>query len=564
MSEQSNPAFEKTRDEALRALLSNSGLTPDQVATLKLSQVHLASSTLLFEPDEFDLAAAGQPPTRIKLDDTTQRALIAWLVVRPDSPNSHLFPGDGMEGLDVKTISQVLAAAKPAEVPPPPKAEAVSAPLRDEGEKPRGIPAEPISRRPREVKQEPPPSPPVAPRSVEPEPVSLDEIEALRKRLTQAYDAWAPVVPPRQAPAPESPPLPPIEARPGARPTLPESAPVPTIPPLPVSETEAAMESRAEETPVEQPWPEEIRLATAPRPERAPLVKPAFRPPGEPGVPGEAMPDVTMPGAMGGRVKGLWKAGAENFTLNISYRSAALAGIGLLLAVCGVGLGLAGGMLLGGDELPALLAGATPTHTPIPTPAASATFTPAPSPTPTATASPTSTSSPTSTASPTPTLAAPTVGPTPTPIVIVVTATPTPEPPATATPAPTRPPQSSAPRQPTATPAPTFKYPAPVLLEPPDGAQVPGVINILKWQPVGPLDDNEWYAVRLVFLRQGQPVYEGDRVKVPEWRVADRLYYQADGPELQYKWFVFVERDNPDGSTTQQSPESKTFTFRWD
>ena len=78
------------------------------------------------------------------------------------------------------------------------------------------------------------------------------------------------------------------------------------------------------------------------------------------------------------------------------------------------------------------------------------------------------------------------------------------------------------------------------------------------------LADDEWYAVRMIFNQQGQPVYEGDRVKVPEFRVPDRLYYQADGPLLQYRWFVFVERDNPDGSTTQLSPESKTFAFRWE
>jgi hypothetical protein len=44
----------------------------------------------------------------------------------------------------------------------------------------------------------------------------------------------------------------------------------------------------------------------------------------------------------------------------------------------------------------------------------------------------------------------------------------------------------------------------------------------------------------------------------------DRLFYAADGPELQYRWFVFVERDNPDGSTTQLSPESQTFLFQWE
>lgn len=94
--------------------------------------------------------------------------------------------------------------------------------------------------------------------------------------------------------------------------------------------------------------------------------------------------------------------------------------------------------------------------------------------------------------------------------------------------------------------------------------KVPGLIAILRWRPVGPLADDEWYAVRMLFSQAGQPVIEGDRVKVPEFRMPDRLFYAADGPELQYRWFVFVERDNPDGSTTQLSPESQTFLFQWE
>jgi hypothetical protein len=101
-------------------------------------------------------------------------------------------------------------------------------------------------------------------------------------------------------------------------------------------------------------------------------------------------------------------------------------------------------------------------------------------------------------------------------------------------------------------------------LEPEDGSLVPGVIAILKWESVGPLADNEWYAVRLIFLQQGQSVYNGDRTKDPEWKVPVRFYYQADGPALEYRWFVFVERDNADGSTTELSPDSETSVFRWE
>lgn len=92
---------------------------------------------------------------------------------------------------------------------------------------------------------------------------------------------------------------------------------------------------------------------------------------------------------------------------------------------------------------------------------------------------------------------------------------------------------------------------------------VPGLYVYLKWEPVGPLADDEWYTVRLVFRQRGDLVYEGDSVKGTEWQVPERFYYQADGPALEYRWYVFVERWNPDGSTTQLSPESKTFLFRW-
>ena len=86
---------------------------------------------------------------------------------------------------------------------------------------------------------------------------------------------------------------------------------------------------------------------------------------------------------------------------------------------------------------------------------------------------------------------------------------------------------------------------------------------MLRWKSVDPLAADEWYAVRLIFQRQGKTVYEGDSMRAPEWWLPERLYYMADGPALEYHWFVFIERHNPDGSTTPVSPESKTFTFSW-
>ena len=124
MSEKSNPVSQKARDEAIRALASRGGLTPDQISELKLSQVHLTTGTLVVQPKES--APADQPAT-LKLDSAMHRAVIAWLVVRPDSSNDHLFPGAGLAGLDTTIIREVVAAAAaakpPTPAPPPPGAQ---------------------------------------------------------------------------------------------------------------------------------------------------------------------------------------------------------------------------------------------------------------------------------------------------------------------------------------------------------------------------------------------------------------------------------------------------------
>ncbi len=543
MTQKSSSSFQAARDEALRALVLRAGLTPDQVSALRLDQVHLATGTLVVEPEEFapSRSSIGRSLS-LKLDREVQRALIAWLVVRPDGPNDHLFPGEGAEGLDVTTIGQVVAAPRPSE--PPAEAAGVSAPSVAEREQVPESPPEPTTqeRRPTAERDEGPQAA-----------VPLDEIEALRKRLAEVYDAWAPAAPPgpvepvaRPAPEAEAPPSPPVG------PVEPEVPPEPAVSP-PVEETYVSAPEEEPPSDVVEPAPAaEVDTSVSALPGDSRVAPPAESP----------------LGGLGDRVKGWLESGEKKITLNLSYRAVGIGGLALVI-VCCLGLAVAGGVLFRPGGQGGLVAGATPTEksTPIET-TRSATPTPSPSPTLSATAVSTAVVSATATVASAPTevpTPPPTVGPTPTPIVIVVTATPTPEPPATATPAPpTDTPVGGAPSEPAATPTPAFKYPAPVLLEPEDGGVVPGVYAFLKWEPVGPLADDEWYAVRLIYLQQGEPVYQGDRVKVTEWRVPERFYYQADGPALEYHWYVFVERENPDGSTTQLSPESETFVFRWE
>ena len=559
MTEKSSPLSQKARDEALRALVVRGGLTPDQVSALKLNQVHLATGTLVVEPDEFALAPSSTEQfLKLKLDGETQRAIIAWLVVRPDSSNDHLFPGTGRGGLDVVAVRQVIAGDKAAKPPPVTVATGPTTPSGIEREKPVGLP-EPIVRRPppRPSEQHPqpsrthrvedeapsPPSLPPVPREPsahkeQPEAVSLDEIEALRRHLAEVYDDWSPAVSaPPAKPSSMAAPSPLIE------PKHPRQVAEPEAPSEPVVESVAEVKAPPS-SPVEVEHP-------------AAIARPAPTPASERRIP----PPVTHPASpLSDRMRGALKPGENKITLHLSYRAMAVGGMALAI-VCCLGLVVIGGITFRAGGPAALLAGVAPAKTP--TEAGSLVapvLSPSPSPTATATPEPSPTVVPTPTDTPS---LLPTTGPTPTPIIIVVTATPAPEPSPTSTPAPTDTPISSTQPTPTVTPPPAFKYQAPVLLEPQDGGVVPGRLALLKWEPVGPLADDEWYAVRLVYLQQGKPVYQGDPVKVPEWLVPERFYYQADGPALEYSWFVFVERRNPDGSMTQLSPESKTFTFRW-
>lgn len=481
MTEESNPSFQKTRDEAIGALVLRGGLTPDQVSALKLDEVHLTTSMLVVEPDEFSLSPASIRQTiRLKLDGEMQRALIAWLVVRPDGPNNHLFPGAGLEGLDIATINQAVAAASSK----PPPAPTVKEP-----------PRRPVAR----------PSPG---RREERQAVPLDEIESLRKRLGDVYDAWSPVM---------------LAAEPAPEAEAPFSPPVEVEPPAGAVEPEVV----------------------APLPER--------------GTP--------EPAGLSGKPTESPEPGERQIIFNLPYRVVVIGSL-FLVAVCCLGFVFASGAMFSAGGPAGLLAGVMPSETPTPT----ETVLPA-TPVPSSTPAPMVTTTPTIAPSVTPTIlseptevpASPsTVGPTPTPVIIVVTATPTPGLPPTDTPVPAKSPAGGVPSEPTATPMPAFKYPAPTLREPEDGEIVPGKYVFLKWEPVGPLADDEWYAVRLVYLQQGKPVYQGDWIKLTEWQVPERFYYQADGPALEYHWYVFVERETPDGSMSQISPESETNVFRWE
>ena len=182
--------------------------------------------------------------------------------------------------------------------------------------------------------------------------------------------------------------------------------------------------------------------------------------------------------------------------------------------------------------------------------------------TPTATATGTATSTPTSTRTPTTTptptsLPSPTVTPTPTPTETVL---PTQALPATAT------------HTPTPTPTPTPRFLAPVLIGPPDGEILVGREQyvVLSWEPVGPLADNEWYAVRLSWSENGTLSQRGgNNLKETSWQIPADFYWGKADQETgrAYEWYVYVERvtETEDGQRVGEpvSPSSKTRELYW-
>ncbi len=198
------------------------------------------------------------------------------------------------------------------------------------------------------------------------------------------------------------------------------------------------------------------------------------------------------------------------------------------------------------DEVVILLS--TPTFTPTftPTNTNTATFTPTSTNTPTATWTPTSTFTPTSTRTPTRT---------PTP-----TETPTDLPPGVPTDTPT----------PTITPTPTPVFGKPVLLGPLSG-KILGRSEelLLRWEDLGPLGVNQWYAIRMSWQQDGELGFGGHNTKDPFWIVPPDQYWGLadESTGREYEWFVFVEEIGVDENGNEVgrpvSVPSDRSTFLW-
>lgn len=615
------PSITAVLQKTLKVLVQQTGLSPDEVSRLHLADLHLAGKA----PNLKIPAADDSAPRKIELDLEAHRALVGWLVARPNSVSDHLFVDDSGEPVTPQAIQSVAGAPppsvkkseppqtadkEPATHPPKPPADDNEATMVGRFRPPPARPAAPPPRSnpeagqgpPTQIRPFPPPPPSVPEANVPPPPPSVPE----------AVDAPAPAEKPGPSEPPPQP-FPPVpeglkgprqppkpvrrreaEADPAlvkqkpdqpslsdssttadeSSPVVPLSATTP-VKPVAAAAPPASAESGQTEGPRATP-PEQTKEPSAPEqtPAKpateetaaggdspAPAAAEPTAPPAEKKV-APPPPPIRRP-----------KPGGVKKSRRLPLFPTVVGSVVVLLLLCGVCVGGVGWLLLGdssGEVLAGLgLAGVESS----PTPRRAAIVN---TPIPTATREPSPTSEP-EIESPLPT---PTLPPTHTPTLLPATDTPvpvdtaTPGPLPTDTPVPTN--TATATVEPTATasgpantptpePSPTvgMKYGPPKLLSPENGKAFTGIAEVkLMWEPVD-LAADEQYAVRIVYPFNGQITYGGAQVKEPQWVVPLKLYKQIDPPENRYEWFVVIERLNDDGSGTAISPESERLSFTW-
>ncbi|MCB9099608.1 MAG: zinc ribbon domain-containing protein [Anaerolineales bacterium] len=219
-----------------------------------------------------------------------------------------------------------------------------------------------------------------------------------------------------------------------------------------------------------------------------------------------------------------------------------------VIAVVGLILGMVrfGPALAQGAEQVTLLV-----NPPTETPTLTVTTTPTSTSTPTLTPTPTDTATPTSTA----------------------TFTPSPTPTETETPTPTNtllPGEPTATDTPTITPTPTPRFKKPLLRGPADGKLFGKDEEIiLRWEDMGQLAPNEYYAVRMTWQQDGQVAYGGSNVKDTFWEIPpDQYWGLADEfTGRKYEWYVYIEQiaTNEEGRQVGRpvSEVSDTLSFLW-
>lgn len=569
--------YQSSREASLHrtlfVLIRGLGLMPEEVARLRLSDLHLAGK----DPSITFGSTEGGSSRAIALDLETHRVLVGWLVARPDSASDFLVLNENSKPMDPLDIEQAVETFEQADL------DLESKPATaDESED-----------------------------ILEPEKPSVAEDfgkGAARSATTVSPPQPVPTIPPPSAPEMGTPPpgftpvqpLSPFLQPPSSAPEQDEETSIPTSFPPNVEDAvgiepavftaegpgrlpHAVSPEKSERMP-KSVRPKQVRVP--PKPVRkkdagpTPVIlqrKGSDQPGGGEIAPPEATiisdqavvvsqpgRPVMLPVAAGGAVVALLLcvvcvAGTSWFAWQNETGQALLAGLGLFqrepTPEVGVDAASAPAVIVTAQTPD--LATSELTDSSLNSPLATPTLPPTNTPT---LLPPTHTPLPTETATPVPEEVQP--PPTDTPVPVP---TDTPLPPDTPSPQP--PPATQVPTEtptPAVTPTPTLKYQAPVLTEPKNDANfIAGNTIVLRWQPVGPLAPDEQYAVRMIYPYNGQPTYQGGQTKATEWIVPLSLYGQIDPPDNRYEWFVVVERLNDDGSGTAISPESERWRFVW-
>jgi hypothetical protein len=92
---------------------------------------------------------------------------------------------------------------------------------------------------------------------------------------------------------------------------------------------------------------------------------------------------------------------------------------------------------------------------------------------------------------------------------------------------------------------------------------------ILRWENMGTLEEDEFYAIRMSWQQDGQLAYGGTNIKESFWVSPPDLYWGlADHlTGRSYEWYVYIEKISTDEDGRQVgrpvSDVSDTLTFLW-
>lgn len=266
MSEQ--PSREAVRNKTLHILVRSIGLTPEEVSLLRLTHLRLAGKN----PNISFTTTEHNRPKIVELDLDAHRALVSWLVARPDAMSDFLFPGEGEAALEPAEIRQAVQAVDLTDgsqttrpVPP------ASTPFRrepaseDEAGSDEATMAGRFGPKPPPVRPAAPMPPPSAPEMGAPPPGFTRPVgpqSTISGPPLTAPEAEAPPGPPDSASRPFPPPLRPGEAdRSTSRPVTPPAMSRPEGPP-------AGVAARQDARPVSRPVRKRDSVRVPPKPVR--------------------------------------------------------------------------------------------------------------------------------------------------------------------------------------------------------------------------------------------------------------------------------------------------------